>query len=90
MPRPIWKGHISFGLVNIPVVLYPADQKSELKFHLIDRRNKARVRYERINESTGKEVPWGEIVKGYENDDGDLVIINGEKSERGTADATNS
>ena len=49
MARPIWKGHISFGLINLPVTLYPAEQRSELHFNLIDDRNKARVKYQRVN-----------------------------------------
>lgn len=58
MPRPIWKGHISFGLVNVPVVLYTAERRAEQQgFKLIDSRNAARVRYERVNEETGEEVP---------------------------------
>ncbi len=61
MPRPIWKGHISFGLVNVPVVLYAAERRADLSFRMIDSRNAARVRYERVNEETGQEVPWDKI-----------------------------
>lgn len=52
MPRPIWKGHITFGLVSIPVVLYSAEKKSAIQFNLIDSRNQTRIRYECINEET--------------------------------------
>ncbi len=75
MARPIWKGHISFGLINIPVTLYPAEQRSELHFNLIDDRNKARVKYQRVNERTGEEVPWDNIVKGYEYDENEYVLL---------------
>ena len=69
MSRPIWKGHISFGLVNVPVVLYSAERRvGDLSFRMIDSRNSARIRYERVNEETGEEVPWDKIVKGYEYD----------------------
>ncbi len=78
MSRPIWKGHITFGLVNIPVVLHSADKQFDLQFRLLDSRNHARVRYERINEETGEEVPWSEIVKGYEYEDGRYVILGEE------------
>lgn len=79
--RPIWKGHISFGLVNVPVTLYPAEQRDEAHFHMIDSRNNARVRYQRVNADTGEEVPWEEIVKGYEHEDGNYVIIGKDELE---------
>lgn len=75
MARPIWKGHISFGLINIPVTLYPAEQRSELRFNLIDARNNAKVRYQRVNDRTGAEVPWENIVKGYEYDENEYVLL---------------
>lgn len=80
--RPIWKGSISFGLVMIPVTLFPSDNHSELHFHLLDKRNKARVRYERINEKTGKTVPWNEIAKAYEFEKGHYVIIDEQELEK--------
>jgi DNA end-binding protein Ku len=75
MARPIWKGHISFGLINIPVTLYPAEQRSEFHFNLIDNRNKARIKYQRVNERTGEEVSWDNIVKGYEYDENQYVLL---------------
>jgi DNA end-binding protein Ku len=75
MIHPIWKGFITFGLVNIPVILYTAEKKSELKFKLIDTRDQAKIRYLRINEQTGKEVPWNKVGKGYEYDDDAYVIL---------------
>lgn len=88
MPRPTWKGNISFGLVNIPIVLYPAEKRSELHFHMIDSRNKARIRYQRVNELTGEEVPMSEIVKGYEYDDGNYVLLSDEDFEQASPEAT--
>jgi Ku protein len=88
MTRPVWKGHISFGLVNVPVILYPAEQRQDIGFHLIDSRNSARVRYERINEETGEEVPWDKIVKGYEYDDHNYVLLSEDELERASAELT--
>ena len=88
MSRPIWKGHISFGLVNVPVVLYSAERRSDLSFRLIDSRNSARVRYERVNEETGEEVPWDKIVKGYEYEDGNYVFLSEEELEHASAEMT--
>jgi DNA end-binding protein Ku len=82
MPRPTWKGHISFGLVHIPVSLYTADQRTDISFHMLDSRNSARVRYERVNEHTGEEVPWDSIVKGYEFSDGNYIVLSEEELER--------
>jgi DNA end-binding protein Ku len=78
MPRPIWKGHISFGLVSIPVTLFTAisDTNSAPAFHFIDQRNKKRVKNLRINEETGEEVPWEDVVKGYEYEKDKFVILN--------------
>jgi DNA end-binding protein Ku len=76
MPRPIWKGYITFGLVNIPVVLFSAENRSEIQFNLLDSRDQSRVRYKRVNETTGKEVPWDEITKGYQYDEGSFVLVD--------------
>ncbi len=86
--RPIWKGHISFGLVNIPVALYPAEQRTDLQLHMIDSRNFSRVRYERVNADTGEEVPWNEIVKGYEYDDGNYVVIGDKELKAAAPEST--
>ena len=76
MARPIWKGQISFGLVNVPVTLYSMEKRNDLSFHLVDSRDSSRVRYERVNEATGEEVPWDKIVKGYEYDGGNYVLLS--------------
>lgn len=86
--RPIWKGHISFGLVNVPVTLYPAEKRAELSFHLLDSANTSRVRYERVNTETGEEVPWNRIVKGFEYDKGSYVLISDEDFKRAAPEAT--
>jgi DNA end-binding protein Ku len=88
MARPIWKGQISFGLVNVPVTLYSAEQKADLSFRMLDSRNSARIRYERVNEATGEEVPWDKIVKGYEYDDGNYVLLSNEELENASAELT--
>jgi DNA end-binding protein Ku len=75
MGHPIWKGHISFGLISIPVTLYSAEHKSDLQFHLIDSRDHSKVRYLRVNEVTGEEVPWNRVVKGYEFDDSENYVL---------------
>jgi DNA end-binding protein Ku len=90
MPRPVWRGHISFGLVHIPVNLYNAERRTDLQLHMIDSRDKSRVRYERVNADTGAEVPWDSIVKGYEYSDGQYVILNDEELKRAAPEATRS
>lgn len=88
MPRPLWKGHISFGLVNVPVTLFSAESRSDLHFVLMDSRNKARIRYSRVNEATGQEVPWDRIVKGFEYDENSYVLLQDEDFERADVEAT--
>jgi DNA end-binding protein Ku len=90
MTRPIWKGHISFGLVQIPVTLFSAENRTELHFHMVDSRNNARVRFERVNETTGEEVPWDAVVKGYEYSDGGLVLLSEEDFKKADVKATQS
>jgi DNA end-binding protein Ku len=75
VPRPIWTGHISFGLVEIPVSVVSAVKKDELSFKQLDGRDHAPVGYKRINKRTGEEIPYDEIVKGYELDDAGYVIL---------------
>jgi DNA end-binding protein Ku len=78
MARALWSGNISFGLLNIPVQLMPGERRTELRFHLMDTRNKARVHYERINADTGDEVPWKDIVKAFEYRKGSYVVLEKE------------
>src|SRR6478735_8140554 len=63
--RPLWTGAIGFGLVNIPVKLFSATQSSNLDLDMLDSKDHSNIRFLRVNEKTGKEVPWGKIVKGY-------------------------
>ena len=86
--RPIWKGAISFGLVNIPISLYPAEEHNELKFHLIDSRDDNKIKYKRVNEVTGEEVPWETIVRAYEFEDGEYVVMTDRDFERADLSAT--
>lgn len=89
MARSIWKGSITFGLVNIPVGLYSAEKREEtVSFHMLDRRNMARLRYKRVNEETGKEVPWEETVRGYEIEGGKHVVISDEDLARASPEKT--
>ncbi len=89
MARAIWKGSISFGLVNIPVALFSAENRSdELAFHMLDRRDMAPVGYKRINKNTGEDVPWDEIVKGYEYEDGRYVVVTDEDFIQANVEAT--
>ena len=88
MAKPTWKGNISFGLVHIPVVLYSGEKRADLSFHMLDSRDQARVRYERVNEITGEEVPWDEIVKAYEYEDGNYVILTEEDFAHAAIEAT--
>src|SRR5690349_15987127 len=63
--RAIWTGAIGFGLVNIPVKMYSATQDSNIDLDMLDKHDNANIRFARINEQTGEEVAWGDIVKGY-------------------------
>ncbi|WP_423148228.1 Ku protein [Rubrolithibacter danxiaensis] len=72
--RSIWKGSIGFGLVNIPIKLYSAVQSSSLGLDMLDSRDQSRIRYQRINEKTRKEVPYDKIVKGYPINDGYVIL----------------
>ena len=76
MQRVLWKGVISFGLINIPVNLYSAEDPSELDLDLLDRRDMAPVGYKRVNKDSGEEVPPDDIVKGYQYEDGRYVLLS--------------
>ena len=75
MPRSIWKGSISFGLVNIPVELYSAVRDHRPRFRLLHAKDEAPVRYERVCQTEGKPVGWEELVKGYEYEKGQFVVL---------------
>jgi DNA end-binding protein Ku len=86
--RAIWKGSISFGLVNIPIALYPATRKEELNFRLLRRSDLSPVNYKRFAEKDGKEVPWNQIVKGYEYEKGKYIVLKDEDFQRVDLEAT--
>jgi DNA end-binding protein Ku len=88
MARAIWKGSISFGLVNIPIALYPATKGEELKFRLLRKTDLSPVNYKRVAEKDGKEVPWDQIVKGYEYEKGKYVVLKDEDFQRVDVEAT--
>ena len=88
MARAIWKGSISFGLVNIPIALYPATRREELRFRLLRKSDLSPVNYKRVAEKDGKEVPWDQIVKGYEYEKGKYVVLQDEDFQRVDLEAT--
>ena len=76
MARPIWNGTLSFGLLNIPVQLMPGERRVDLSFRMLDSRDQKPIRYERVNAETGEEVPWKDIVKAFEYDKGNYVVLD--------------
>ena len=86
--RALWKGSLSFGLVTIPVSLYPATRREELKFRLLRKSDQSPVNYKRVAEVDDKEVPWDQIVKGYEYEKGKFVVIKDEDFARVDVEAT--
>ncbi len=88
MARSIWDGSITFGLVNIPVSLHSAEKREEVAFHLLDRKNMARVKNKRVNEETGREVDWEDTVRGYEFESGKYVVLSDEDLERASPEKT--
>jgi DNA end-binding protein Ku len=80
----MWKGNISFGLVMIPVNMYSAEAKAvQIDLDMIDSRDRQRIRYRRVNEKTGKEVPWKSIAKGYLHDDEYVIITDADFKKAG-------
>jgi DNA end-binding protein Ku len=88
--RAIWKGSISFSLINIPIALYPATRREELKFRLLRSGDLSPVNYKRVAEADGKEVPWDQIVKGYEYEKGKFVVLKEDDFKRADIEATQS
>lgn len=80
--RSIWKGSLSFNLVNIPITLYTAVRREDLKFKLLRKGDMSPINYKRVAEVDGKEVPWDEIVKGYEYEKGQFVVLKEEDFKR--------
>src|SRR5437016_13022353 len=90
MARAIWKGSISFGLVNIPIALYPATRREELKFRLLRKSDLSPIKYKRVADADDKEVPWDQIVKGYEYEKGQFLVLTEADFERADVEATQS
>ncbi|HWA87642.1 MAG TPA: Ku protein [Opitutus sp.] len=86
--RSLWKGSISFGLVNIPVSLFPATRREELKFRLLRASDLSPINYRRVAEVDGREVAWDQIVKGYEYEKGKFVVLKDEDFKRVDIEAT--
>jgi DNA end-binding protein Ku len=88
MARSLWKGAISFGLVHIPVEMYPAVREHGLDLTMLDRRDFSPVGFKRYNKNNNKEVAWDDIVKGYEYSDGEYVVLSDEDLRRANPEAT--
>src|SRR5712671_7037655 len=89
MARGLWKGAISFGLVNVPVELFSALKRaSELELTMLDKRDLAPVGYKRYNKASGKDVPWADVVKGYEYADDKYVVLSDEDFRRANVEAS--
>lgn len=88
--RSIWKGSITFGLVGIPVALQTATRTEELKFKLLRNSDLSPVNYKRVAQTDGKEVPWDQIVKGYEYEKGKFVVLKDEDFKRVDLEATDT
>ena len=82
--RAIWSGSIGFGLVNIPVKLYSASEGSTISFNMLNKKDLSPIKYARIDEETGKEVPWADIVKGYKVDD-EYIVVDEDDFEKAAA-----
>ncbi|CAM5281478.1 Ku protein (plasmid) [Streptomyces viridifaciens] len=82
MGRPMWTGVLTFGLVSVPVALYTATQSHDVHFHQLQRGTSDRVRNKRVNERTGKEVDYADIVKGYEVTEGEYVVVEPDELEQ--------
>ncbi len=88
--RAIWKGSISFGLVNIPIGLYPATRAERVSFRQLRSDDLSPIRYKRVAEADGHEVPWEKIVKGYEYEKGQFVVLTDDDFDKVMPEATQS
>lgn len=88
--RPVWKGSISFGLVSIPVAVLTASKQEDLKFKMLRSSDMSPINYKRVAETDGKEVPWDQIVKGYEYEKGKFVVLKEEDFKRVDLEATDT
>jgi DNA end-binding protein Ku len=90
VPRAIWSGVISFGLVSVPVRMYTATESKELKFHFLDRRDMAPIGYDKVNKETGESVAADDIIRGFEVDKGRFVELTEEDIDRLDVELTHS
>src|ERR1700712_6039163 len=74
--RALWSGALGFGLVNIPIKIYSATQDSELDLDMLDKKDHSHIKFKRVNENTGKEVAWENIIKGYKLDNKYIVLTD--------------
>jgi DNA end-binding protein Ku len=88
MPRSLWKGVLTFGLVSIPVEIFPAEEHREFKLSMLDKRDFSPVGYKRYSKSTGKEVDWNDVVKGYEYEKDRYVVLSDEDFRRANVKAS--
>ena len=88
--RPIWSGTVSFGLVNIPVKLVSAVQSESLDFDMLSKKDMGKIRYARIDTKTDKEVPWNEVVKGFQYAKGKYVIVDDEDFQKASPEKSKS
>ena len=86
--RAMWKGAVTFGLVNIPVALYPAVRKEGVKFRMLRKSDLSPINYKRVAEADGKEVPWDQVAKGYEYEKGKFVVLEDEDFKRVDGEAS--
>ena len=88
MPRPIWSGTITFGLVTVPVKLVTATRSQDVRFNQLEEGTGSRIRYRKVSEATGEEVPNERIVKGYEISPGQYVVVDQEEMDSFAPKAT--
>src|ERR1700758_5256560 len=86
--KPVWTGAIGFGLVNIPVKMYNATETSTLDLDMLDKKDLANIHFKRVNEKTGKEVAWENIVKGYKMSNDKYVVLTDKDFDRANARKT--
>ena len=86
MPRTIWKGALSFGLVNVPVGLYPATSDKAIHFNQFEEGTSDRIRYKKVNERTGQEVPADRVVRGVDVGGGEYVMVTDDELDRLTTE----
>lgn len=88
MARALWSGAISFGLVNVPVELYPAEDRTSFKFAMLDKRDFSPVGYKRYSKSSGRDIEWADIVKGYEYEKDRYVVLSDDDFRQANVKAT--